>query len=136
MEKQIIRSTCGYCSTGCNFKVRLDRSDQYTVSPNSDYPVNKGMSCPKGFLFLEHLHAPDRAETPYVKNNKGQLAPVDWNTAIRAFCDNFKGIQRTYGKASIAFLGTGQMPMEELAFLGALAKFGMEMIHGDGNTLF
>ena len=31
-------------------------------------------------------------------------------------------------------LGTGQMPTEELAFLGALAKFGMGMVHGDGNT--
>jgi assimilatory nitrate reductase catalytic subunit len=26
------------------------------------------------------------------------------------------------------------MPMEEMAFLGALAKFGMGIVHGDGNT--
>ena len=38
------------------------------------------------------------------------------------------------GPASVAFLGTGQMPIEELAFLGALAKFGMGMVHGDANT--
>src|SRR5690606_21700813 len=38
------------------------------------------------------------------------------------------------GPASVAFLGTGQMVTEELAFLGALAKFGMGMLHGDGNT--
>ncbi len=34
----------------------------------------------------------------------------------------------------MAFLGTGQMVTEELAFLGALSKFGLGMIHGDGNT--
>ena len=33
-----------------------------------------------------------------------------------------------------AFLGTGQIPTEELAFLGSLAKFGMGMVDGDGNT--
>ena len=34
----------------------------------------------------------------------------------------------------VAFLSTGQTPTEEMALLGALAKFGMGMVHGDGNT--
>ena len=38
------------------------------------------------------------------------------------------------GPRSVAFLSTGQIPTEEMAFLGALAKFGMGMVHGDGNT--
>jgi assimilatory nitrate reductase catalytic subunit len=45
-----------------------------------------------------------------------------------------QAIQRQYGPDSVAFLGTGQIATEELAFLGSLAKFGMGMIHGDGNT--
>src|SRR6185437_1726311 len=32
------------------------------------------------------------------------------------------------------FLSTGQIATEEMALLGALAKFGMGMLHGDGNT--
>ncbi len=35
---------------------------------------------------------------------------------------------------SVAFLSTGQLPFEELALLGAVAKFGMGIRHGDGNT--
>ena len=42
--------------------------------------------------------------------------------------------RRKHGPESVAFLGTGQIPTEEMAFLGALAKFGMGMVHGDGNT--
>ena len=34
----------------------------------------------------------------------------------------------------MAFLSTGQIVTEEMALLGALAKFGMGMVHGDGNT--
>ncbi|MFC1868722.1 molybdopterin oxidoreductase family protein [Thermodesulfobacteriota bacterium] len=129
-----ISTTCGYCSTGCNLLVDLNSSSEIKVNPNPDYPVNRGSACPKGFLFLEPLKAPDRAITPYLRNTQGELVPTDWDTALRAFTDNFKRIQGKYGKESVAFLGTGQLPVEEIAFLGALAKFGMGLVHGDGNT--
>ena len=48
--------------------------------------------------------------------------------------DRFKAIQAKHGPESVAFLGTGQIATEEMALLGALAKFGMGMVHGDGNT--
>jgi assimilatory nitrate reductase catalytic subunit len=51
---------------------------------------------------------------------------------MRVFSARLKAIQSQHGPESVAFLGTGQMPTEELAFLGALAKLGMQ--HGDGNT--
>ena len=38
------------------------------------------------------------------------------------------------GEDSLAFISTGQIVAEEMAFLGALAKFGMGIKHGDGNT--
>ena len=46
----------------------------------------------------------------------------------------FKAIQEQHGPESVAFLSTGQIVTEEMALLGALAKFGMGMVHGDGNT--
>jgi len=36
--------------------------------------------------------------------------------------------------ASDYMTGTGQIATEEMALLGAVAKFGMGMVHGDGNT--
>src|SRR5688572_14584434 len=39
-----------------------------------------------------------------------------------------------HGPESCAFLSTGQIMCEEMAFLGMLAKAGMGMVHGDGNT--
>src|SRR5438094_2169238 len=68
------------------------------------------------------------------RNALGQLEPVDWDTAVRTFCDRFQAIQRAHGPHSVAFLSTGQIVTEEMAWLGALAKFGMGMLHGDGNT--
>jgi anaerobic selenocysteine-containing dehydrogenase len=49
-------------------------------------------------------------------------------------CGGVRAIQAEHGPAAVAFLGTGQMPTEELAFLGALCKIGFGMLHGDANT--
>jgi anaerobic selenocysteine-containing dehydrogenase len=62
------------------------------------------------------------------------LEPVDWDTAMQVFTLRFKAIIDQHGPGSLAWLGTGQICTEEMAFLGAFAKFGMGMLHGDGNT--
>jgi assimilatory nitrate reductase catalytic subunit len=125
---------CGFCSTGCGLKIHLKDGEAINLSPATDYPVNLGMACPKGWEALTPLRAPDRATTPYLRNRAGHLEAVDWDTALQVFTLRFKAIQNKYGKDAIAWLGTGQICTEELAFLGALAKFGMGIVHGDGNT--
>jgi len=92
------------------------------------------MACPKGWEALTPLRSSDRATMPMLRNAKGELEAVDWDTALQIFVLRFKAIQEKFGNDSIAWLGTGQICTEELAFLGALAKFGMGVIHGDGNT--
>src|SRR5690606_38577935 len=97
-------------------------------------PVNLGMACPKGWDALTPLAAPDRATTPLLRNASGSFFATDWDHAMQLFSLRFRAIQDQHGAESVAFLSTGQMVTEEMAFLGALAKFGMGMLHGDGNT--
>ena len=127
-------SVCGYCSTGCGLNVHLRDGRAINLSAAPDYPVNLGMACPKGWEALTPLAAPDRATTPLLRQGDGRFAPVDWPTALTEFCTRFKSIQRQHGPESVAWIGTGQIVTEELALLGALGKFGMGMVHGDGNT--
>ncbi|MBX3414247.1 MAG: nitrate reductase [Pirellulales bacterium] len=128
------RTICGYCSTGCSLDVHLRGGEAIGLTPTVDYPVNLGMACPKGWEALSVLLSSDRATTPLVRNDTGRLQPATWKQALAIFTGRIKAIQRQYGPHSVAFLGTGQMPTEELAFLGALSKFGLGMLHGDGNT--
>jgi len=123
-----VTTVCGYCSTGCGLEVRDRR-----VRPSASWPVNTGNACPKGWEALRVLDAPDRATTPLVRKN-GRLQPVDWDTALVRVTDGFKRVQAEHGGDAIAWLGTGQLPTEELAMLGAVAKLGMGIVHGDGNT--
>ncbi|MBK8475978.1 MAG: molybdopterin oxidoreductase family protein [Opitutaceae bacterium] len=130
------RSICGFCSTGCSLEIHLDASGQaINLTPDKRYPVNLGMACPKGWEALTPLAAPDRATTPLLRNRAtGKLEPVDWPTALHAFVEKFQGIQARHGRPALSFLSTGQIPMEEMALLGALGKFGMGMLHVDSNT--
>ncbi len=125
---------CGYCSTGCSLNVHLKDDQAIGLTPSVDYPVNLGMACPKGWEALSVLDAPDRGTTPLLRAGRGKLKPVDWQTAADSFCTRFQEIQERYGNESVAFLSTGQIATEEMALLGAVAKFGMGMVHGDGNT--
>jgi anaerobic selenocysteine-containing dehydrogenase len=125
---------CGFCSTGCGLNIHLKDGEAINLTPDTDYSVNLGMACPKGWEALTVLKSEHRATTPLLRNAKGKLVPVDWNVAMEEFCSRFKSIQTEHGSESVAFLSTGQIATEEMLLLGSLAKFGMGMLHGDGNT--
>ena len=129
-----ISCTCGYCSTGCNLTVEVVDGRPARVTANPSYPVNQGKACPKGFQFLGHLDAPERALSPLLRDSSGDFRPVTWEQALQTFVERFKDIQTDHGPEAVAFLSTGQLTSEEFAYLGALTKFGMGWVHGDGNT--
>ena len=130
-----VTSICGYCATGCQLKIHLDASgNAINLSPQASYPVNLGMACPKGWQALDPLDSPDRATTPLRRDKSGKLVETDWPTALDIFTTKLKRIHEKHGRESVAFLSTGQIPFEEMAFLGCLFKFGMGFIHCDANT--
>jgi assimilatory nitrate reductase catalytic subunit len=120
---------CGFCSTGCGLKVHLRDGEAVNLTPETNYPVNLGMACPKGWEALTPLAATDRGTAPLLDGTA-----VDWHAAATAFCERMKAVQAKHGAHSIAFLSTGQICTEEMALLGALFKFGMGGLHCDSNT--
>ncbi|HET6810224.1 MAG TPA: nitrate reductase [Acidimicrobiales bacterium] len=125
---------CGFCSTGCSLDVHLRDDGPVNITPSVRYPVNQGQACPKGWEALAPLAASDRAVTPLWRDRRGRLQPISWPVASVHFVERFRALLDRHGPDSVAFLSTGQIPTEEMALLGALAKFGMGMVHGDGNT--
>lgn len=124
---------CGFCSTGCGLNIHLKDSSAINLSADPDYPVNLGMACPKGWEALAPLTAPDRGTTPLMRVGD-KLEEVSWALAMEEFCGRLKDIKAKHGPESVAFLSTGQIPTEEMAFLGCLFKFGMGFVHCDSNT--
>lgn len=129
-------SVCGFCSTGCGLKIHLNREGEaINLTADPTHPVNLGAACPKGWEALTPLAAPDRATRPLLRSPiTQQLEPVTWAEALKTFVTRFRGIQERHGAAAVAVLSTGQIVTEEMALLGALAKFGMGVRHLDSNT--
>lgn len=135
MSEKIVRTTCGYCSVGCNLDVTVVGGKPVKISQAKDYPVNQGKTCTKGYNFIKPCEAPDRALFPSMLDRAtGIRRRVSWDEASAHFAQKFKAIQTQYGPDSVAFFSTGQIPFEEMAFLGSAAKFGFGFRHGDGNT--
>jgi anaerobic selenocysteine-containing dehydrogenase len=131
---QTTRTVCGYCSTGCGLQIHLRDGVAINLSPANDYPVNLGMACPKGWEALSVLGATDRATEPLLRNERGELQPVTWDTALKTFCQRFQNIMQEHGTGSVALISTGQIPTEEMVLLGMLSRFGMGWQHCDSNT--
>jgi len=132
--ERTLPSICGYCSTGCQLDIHMQGGEPVNLSASSDYPVNLGMACPKGWEALTPLKASDRGVVPLLRHSSEGQNPVSWEIAFETFTQRFKALQQKHGNEAVAWLGTGQITNEEMGLLGALAKFGMGWIHGDGNT--
>src|SRR5205823_4427197 len=83
-------TVCGFCSTGCALDVHLRDGEAVNLTPTTDYPVNLGMACPKGWESLTPLRAPDRATTPLWRDHRGRMQPVGWEVAAATFATRFK----------------------------------------------
>jgi assimilatory nitrate reductase catalytic subunit len=127
-------TVCGFCATGCALDVHLKAGRAVNLTPSLASSVNRGAACPKGWEALAVLDAADRAKVPLLRGRDGRFRPIGWDDAVSIFVERIRAVQKRHGPESVAFLGTGQLPTEELAFFGALAKFGMGLRHGDGNT--
>lgn len=127
-------SVCGFCATGCQLDIHIKDGQPVNLTPSHQSLVNMGEACPKGWEALTPLKAKDRATMPRLRNSQGTFEDISWSAAMTQFVNRFTAVQEQYGAESVAFLSTGQIPIEEMAALGVLAKFGMGVVHGDGNT--
>ncbi|MEN9306582.1 MAG: Nitrate reductase [Fibrobacterota bacterium] len=128
-------TVCGYCSTGCGLNVHMGDAGAVNVTPDPTYPVNLGMACPKGWEAVTVLDAPDRGTVPLLRDRAtGERKPIPWQQALALMADKFRHLREVEGPESAAFLSTGQIPTEEMFFLGTLWKFGLGFLHADSNT--
>ncbi len=131
MSKKI-SSICNYCGVGCSIDYSIEDDGKVSAKGTPQYPVNRGILCPKGFKIHEPLLSEERGTTPLMKKN-GQLVPVSWDEAMQGFSSRVHEIQNKHGRNSLAYISTGQLYTEEMAMLGQVGRTGMGM-EGDGNT--
>ena len=137
---RLVRSTCTYCSVGCqldlNVKDDVPGGRVIRVTSNHDpaLPSYNGLHlCIKGRYGYEFIHNSRRHTRPRVRQylldgaprpkDRGRWVDVDWDTAF-----NFaaKGLVKARGmgsdSSSIGILGSGKLLNEENYLLNKLAR--------------
>ena len=128
-----IQSTCNLCALACNLDFYVENGKIDRVSPTVDYPVNKGFCCIKGLNLDKQQTKIKARKNPLLRDENGEMKEVSWKEAFETFAKKMTSIQEKYGKQSVAFIITGQMPTEDMALLGHVGRNYMG-INGDGNT--
>ena len=128
-----IQSTCNYCALACNLDFYTEDGKIKRVVPTPHYPVNKGFSCIKGLNLDKQCTKFNGSKKPLLKMKNGERKAIEWKEAFEIFASKMTAIQEKYGKESVAYISTGQLPTEEMALLGHVGRSYMG-INGDGNT--
>lgn len=128
-----IQSTCNLCALACNVDFYVENGKIDRVAPTVDYPVNKGFCCIKGLNLDKQQTKIKARKNPLLRDENGEMKEVSWKEAFETFAKKMTSIQEKYGKESVAFISTGQMPTEDMALLGHVGRNYMG-INGDGNT--
>ena len=128
-----IQSTCNLCALACNIDFYVENGKIAKVSLTVDYPVNKGFCCIKGLNLDKQQTKVKARKSPLLRDENGEMKEISWEEGFKTFAKKMTSIQEKYGKESVAFISTGQMPTEDMALLGHVGRNYMG-INGDGNT--
>ncbi|RKZ14539.1 hypothetical protein DRQ53_11305 [bacterium] len=82
-QREVVVTTCSYCSCGCQVTVESHEGKLLRVTSNPEEQPNHGKLCAKGWLGWDLLEEPERLEGPLLRR-KGRLVRVEWDEALDA----------------------------------------------------
>ncbi|WP_189053294.1 molybdopterin oxidoreductase family protein [Longimycelium tulufanense] len=125
---------CPYCALQCGTALRRENG-RVTVRP-TDFPVNHGGLCQKGWTAPALLDTPDRLLDPLVRGRNGELVPVDWDTALDTVAGRLHHIRTEDGPDALGVFGGGGLTNEKAYLLGKFARLALGTSQIDYNGRF
>ncbi|MDT5117545.1 MAG: assimilatory nitrate reductase catalytic subunit [Mycobacterium sp.] len=130
------KTHCPYCSLQCGITLEVSGSE-IELTPQSDFPTNRGGLCAKGWTAADLLRHPDRLASPLIRDERGaQLRPVAWNEALERIVAVFGRTQQDYGRDAVGCFGGGGLTNEKAYQLGKFARVALRTSAIDYNGRF
>lgn len=117
MGKEIIRTVCEGCMSGCGVVVHRENGRVTKIVGDPDHPQNRGRLCIKGLTYDELLYHPDRVKHPMKRvgeRGEGKWIEISWDQALDEIAAKFNEIIQNHGPEAIT-LGFGTYPKGELS---------------------
>src|ERR1035437_868514 len=139
---KVVDSVCPFCGVGCLLSYNV--KDNKIVSVDGrDGPANHGRLCVKGRFGLDYVHSPQRLTVPLIRRAGVPKDPIalqelsrntadwsavfreaSWDEALELASGRLKGLRDTYGKKSLAGLGSAKGTNEEAYLFQKLVRTG------------
>ncbi|MBB1253312.1 molybdopterin oxidoreductase family protein [Streptomyces sp. OF3] len=130
-----VTTHCPYCALQCGTRLTDDGAGSTRVAP-TDFPVNRGRLCQKGWTAPAVLTTADRLTRPLLRGADGRLAESDWPTALDTVADRLRELRERHGPDSVAVFGGGGLTNEKAYLLGKFARVALGTSQIDYNGRF
>jgi NADH-quinone oxidoreductase subunit G len=127
-ELERTKSTCTYCSDGCQLSVGSRAGEVMRIVARDRYVngINGEFLCIKGRFAHNFVNDESRLRTPLIRYNKGgKLVPATWDDALKFAAAGLQKSMVENGEQSVAVIGSARLT-NEANF--ALRKFAREAV--------
>jgi assimilatory nitrate reductase catalytic subunit len=129
---RLVKTHCCFCGVQCGIQLKVKENQVVGFEPWEEFPVNRGMLCPKGVKrYLQDGH-PDRLLSPLLRTETG-FREATWEQSIDLVADRIRQIQKKYGKDSFALLSGASLTNEKAYLMGKLARVALKTKNIDYN---
>ncbi len=134
------KAVCRFCGTGCGVMVGVRRNKVVATKGDAKNPVNRGMTCIKGYFLSHILYGKDRLTSPLLRMKNGQydkngeFEPVSWDKALDLMAEKFIEAIQKKGPTSVGMFGSGQWTIFEGYAAVKLMKAGFLSNNIDPNA--
>lgn len=134
------KAPCRFCGVGCSVLVGTKAGKVVATKGDPESPVNRGLSCIKGYFLSKIMYGKDRLTTPLLRmkdgkyHKEGEFTPVSWDVAFDTMAAKWKHSIATKGPTSVGMFGSGQWTIWEGYAASKLHKAGFLTNNIDPNA--
>ncbi len=134
------KAACRFCGTGCGVLVGTKGGRVVATQGDPDSPVNRGLSCVKGYFLAKILYGKDRLTMPLLRmkegryDKNGDFTEVSWDQAFDIMTEKWKEAIKKKGPSAVGMFGSGQWTIWEGYAASKLYKAGFRSNNLDPNA--
>ena len=103
----MVRTFCRMCPALCGALVTVEGGEAVKVSGDRDHLLSRGYLCPKGRRMATLAGDPERLDEPLLRDRRGELVPVPWDTALDDLAERLARVRDDAGPYAIGtYAGT------------------------------
>jgi anaerobic selenocysteine-containing dehydrogenase len=106
MASETRKTWCGLCHTRCGLLLEFEDGRAVAVRGDPEHPTNRGQTCRRGRMMLEHLYHEDRLDQPLRRvgdRGSGEWERVGWDEALDDVAARLDDLRRGFGAETLAF---------------------------------